>query len=228
MRRLAGATAARGGEAPSDEQIAVLAVSLCDPNQDEVVEQLCALGRSDQPFAPIVRDYLAPLARRLGEGWEEDEFSFVEVGIAMSRLHLVLRRLERHRTPQRIRHDQTLFFATVPGETHMLGSEMAAGLFREAGWDVELHLGLEQAALDEALIATPAMVVGLSASGLHSIEALRHSVATVRLVRPDMVVVVGGAIVDAAPEAVEDMAPDATFADAMDALTDIRRLTMVV
>ena len=219
LRRLARGpgTDAAGRLDPGDE-VSKLALGLCHPGREWAVDLLSTLGQSDMPYSTIVENYLAPLALRIGQGWEDDELTFVDVGIGASRLHRVLRRMEQTRPAPRIRRRQTLFVATVPGETHLLGPEMAAGLFRETGWDVELQLGLDDVELGEALSATSATVAGLSATGQQSLPALERAVAMARVIRPDMAVVVGGAIVTIAPEPVAAMAPDGAFASADEAL----------
>ena len=77
----------------------------------------------------------------LGTWWEEDRVSFVEVTVGTSRMYAIMRALRRQMPLASHIHSKSAIFASVPGETHVLGVRMAADLLRKEGWDIELKIG---------------------------------------------------------------------------------------
>ena len=49
---------------------------------------------SGVPFQDVLLELMAPAARVLGERWEEDQASFVEVALGVSRMHRILREFD--------------------------------------------------------------------------------------------------------------------------------------
>lgn len=84
----------------------------------------------------IYLDLLGPVARRLGQLWEEDRCDFTQVTVGVWQLRQILRDLTPDfvgsaaaATPPR----RALLMA-VPGEQHTFGVVMVADFFRRAGW----------------------------------------------------------------------------------------------
>jgi MerR family transcriptional regulator, light-induced transcriptional regulator len=108
--------------------------------------------------------FIGAAARYLGEGWEDDRLSFIEVTIATGHLYALMRALRAEAQVDQAPQDigRSAMFATVPGEDHGIGITVAAGLFREAGWDIDLHIGANMPALIARIEATLPSIIGLS------------------------------------------------------------------
>jgi methanogenic corrinoid protein MtbC1 len=112
---------------------------------------------------PFLRETLAPLLHRVGEAWAAGELSVRHEHFASERVEDLLRALrapfeERARGPVAV-------LATLPGERHALGLQMAALVLVKAGFRV-LYLGPDCPAADmvETARALKARVLAVSAS----------------------------------------------------------------
>ncbi|HKM61988.1 MAG TPA: cobalamin B12-binding domain-containing protein [Acidisphaera sp.] len=81
---------------------------------------------------------LTDAARLLGEFWQEDRCSFVDVTISMGRLQQIVRGLSPAFQTAALRraHPETMLLLATPGEQHTLGLIILAEFFRSAGWHV--------------------------------------------------------------------------------------------
>jgi methanogenic corrinoid protein MtbC1 len=77
---------------------------------------------------------IAPAARRLGDFWRQDVCDFADVTIATGALRAILRDVLADEANFRKSGAPALMIATAPGETHELGGDIAAAVFRRAGW----------------------------------------------------------------------------------------------
>lgn len=167
--------------------------------------------------------YIGQSAALLGERWENDELTPLQVTIGAGTLYALMRALRRDGAQGPVGDPRrAALFATVPGEQHGLGITVAADLFRDAGWEIDLQLGLGHAALvDRARRARPD-IVGLSLSGADRLADLARLVVALRLVVP-------GALLGVAPgslsaedvDAVVDV--DVIFGDAPSAIAQLER-----
>jgi MerR family transcriptional regulator, light-induced transcriptional regulator len=119
---------------------------------------------------------------------------------------------------------RSAMFATVPGEDHGIGITVAADLFREAGWDIDLHVGANMSALVARIEATTPSIIGLSVTTNRHLDALVRLVVAARLIMPHAIIgVAPGAGVDPADlHALVDI--DLVFGDARSALAELDRL----
>ncbi len=178
-----------------DPCAAAMAYALCDPEDDAaglLVDDLLAAGLSVED---LCHEHLAPAARRLGMLWDQDRLPFTEVAMATARIQSILRRMPTGRVLPGRAAGPGAVFAAVPGETHTLGVMMAADLFRRAGWDVGLLVGLSHDELLAHVTRDDRPIIGLSCSGDHSYPALRRLLAAIGNARPDAQVMVSGQIV---------------------------------
>jgi methanogenic corrinoid protein MtbC1 len=170
--------------------------------------------------------YVGAAARHLGEGWEQDRLSFIEVTIATGHLYALMRVLRAEAAAGRAREDagRHAMFATVPGEDHAIGITIAADLFHEAGWDIDLHVGANLNALVARIETTRPCNIGLSLMTDRHLDALVRLVVGARIIVPNAIIgVAPGAGVDrkALPELVDI---DLIFDDARSALAELDRL----
>ncbi|MGY6410253.1 MAG: cobalamin B12-binding domain-containing protein [Alkalilacustris sp.] len=172
----------------------------------------------------IYTDYIAAAARFLGAAWDSNRLSLTEVSVATGHLYALMRAMGAERPPADRDGRRSALFAAVPGEDHALGITVAAGLFRDAGWDIDLQVGRSQAELLARAEATRPSVVGLSLSTAARLSALARLVVGLRLALPH-------AILGVAPAARLDAATldhmldiDLVLGDADSARTALERL----
>lgn len=81
---------------------------------------------------------LTDAARLLGEFWQEDRCSFVDVTISMGRLQQIVRGLAPafQTTALQRAHPESMLLLATPGEQHTFGLIILAEFFRSAGWHV--------------------------------------------------------------------------------------------
>ena len=170
--------------------------------------------------------YIVAAARKLGEKWDEDRLSFTEVTIGTGHLYALMRALRREGPPFAASFDarRHALFATVPGETHGIGITVAADLFREAGWEIDLQMGTSQEKLVARVEASQPQIVGLSLSTDSRLPDLVRLVVALRLVVPQAIIgVAAGAEID--DDTITDLVDiDLIFHDAVTACTDLDRL----
>lgn len=105
-----------------------------DSEAEEIVTHVQTLLDRGMTMERVFLDLLAPVARKLGEFWEEDVCTFTEVTLGLSRLHRVLHEIGG-RTGGMPAAKRRAFFAPVPGETHTFGISMLEEFFLHAGWE---------------------------------------------------------------------------------------------
>jgi methanogenic corrinoid protein MtbC1 len=159
---------------------------------------LIAAERNDGVTRELVYlNTLAGSARLMGEMWEQDRISFLDMTVAMGRVFSIMRQLRHEDYPHQ--HPRTssphALFITVPGETHTLGVTMAADIFRQRGWQITLRTGLSHADLIESLRYERHPVIGISAGHPSMLEALTRLMVALRLVQPQARIIVGGQVV---------------------------------
>ena len=158
--------------------------------------------------------YLAEAARRLGQWWQDDRVGSVEVVIGAGRIYAIMRGLRRLFGPGRARDARfRAVFASVPGETHMLGVAMAADLLTMHGWEIDLRAGLDHDALVAEVGAAAYPIIGLSASSTRMLFPLARLIVALRLSNPGAWILVSGPIVALEPGVAHLVDADAAARD---------------
>lgn len=184
-----------------------------------IIEQRRMEGQSSERLCLTL---LTLLARRLGEWWEQDRCSFVEVTLGMIVLHEELRALGCGLTPAaRIGGGgRSALMLTTFGNQHSLGIAMVAEFFRAGGWAVADDPMESEAAL---LARVADQWFGLVAISVASSEALRGLAPQIAAIRrqsrnPEVAVMLGGPALLAEPGLAGAVGADATAPDAAEAL----------
>jgi MerR family transcriptional regulator, light-induced transcriptional regulator len=199
---------------PSPEQIATFSALLLDPSTEDVTGHVLALLDDGLSLDSLLLELLAPAARNLGKLWEEDECDFVDVTIAVGRLHALARDLCRKLESGSFgSHERSILLIPSPGETHTFCLSIVASFFREAGWDVttsDSDLGLD------LLRAEWFDVVGLTLSCDVLLPGLTDVVSAARAAscNRDLRVMVGGPLFVRHPEQLHATGADAMAQDA--------------
>ncbi len=147
----------------------------------------------------ILCHLIEPTARALGDVWMSDDCSELDLTIGLSMLQLAGHAVRHTPTPEELKNRKySILLATMPGETHSLGTSLLADLFTDAGWHVDMAFPDSTHALTNQLKAQQpdALDLGLSESLLRrdSVVQLRETIERSRFAAPDhlTVISVGG------------------------------------
>lgn len=204
--------AASGVPRVSQEDVRAFAQLVLAP--DENVAHACieAMRTSGISVETIYTDLLAPVARHLGELWEDDLCDFTEVTIGLGRLQQVLRELSPAFSQSNVSTSgNRVLLLPGPGEQHTFGLVMVAEFFRRAGWDV--GGGPWEAGADPVVMVQREWfdVVGFSLGNVAQLDDLAACIDRVRraALNKSVCVIVGGPLFLANPEYVTYVNADA-------------------
>jgi len=209
------------------EEVAELAHALMSDDPETSLTHVAGLFDSGLSMEAVYLHHLAPAARLLGEWWDANRVSLVDVTIAAGRVFAVMRQYRRLYQDPHIKQRSALF-AAVPGEQHRLGVQMAADLFAERGWRVRVVHEDRHAPLLTAINADRSPVIGLSASGMASLDPLIRLVIALRVARPTARIILGGMIVNLQLRALRRLELDGLVGDMASAEAVIARLESMV
>lgn len=208
------------------DQIAAFCDVLIMPDPDAAlrfIEDRRAEGLSRHG---VYLGYVAGGARCLGERWERDELSFLQVTCGTGHLYALMRALRTELPLLQRRFDthRVALFATVPGEDHGIGITVAAGIFREAGWEIDLETGTDHDQLVADVEVKLPRIVGLSLSTERRLDALVRLVVAIRLIVPDAIIGVAAPSSFSEQRLHELVDIDLVFADAATAFQKLEQL----
>lgn len=173
-------------------------------------------------------ELLGPAARRLGRRWEDDDCGFLDVTLGVGRLQQALFRLGSAlpAPPPAATGTYRALLTPVPGEQHTFGVQIVAELFRQQGWLVTGGGGRSRAALCAALGREWFHLLGLSVACERLLDSLAADIDALRSAsrNPDLVVLIGGPLVDRRPELLAGIGADGIAAGAREAPGQARRL----
>lgn len=184
-------------------------------------EYVAGLAAAGIPLDAIYLQLLGPSARLLGDMWEQDRVSFVDVTVGLCTLHQILFRLavEDDASGAMAEAPGSALFAPVPGETHVFGTLIVAKMFARAGWNCWTELGESREALIALQEDNGFELVGLSMSCDRHAESLRATVAALRgAACPPRTIFVGGPAFHRAPGLASEVGADALANDPSQAI----------
>lgn len=200
----------------SQEDVRAFAQLVLAP--DENVAHACieAMRTSGISVETIYTDLLAPVARYLGELWEDDLCDFTQVTVGLGRLQQVLRELSpAFGQSNASTSGNRVLLLPGPGEQHTFGLVMVAEFFRRAGWDV--GGGAWEAGADPVVMVQREWfdVVGFSLGNVGQLDDLAACIKSVRgaALNKSICVIVGGPLFLANPEYVAYVNADAASTD---------------
>ncbi|MFM7345065.1 MAG: B12-binding domain-containing protein [Tagaea sp.] len=185
------------------------------PHEDaalDCVERALARGI---PVERIYLDLLAPAARRLGAGWEDDSLDFTQVMTGLTRLHLTLHALSaRFAPPDPDRGARSILLAPNPGDEHVFGALMLTEFFRRAGWATRCELQAGGDDLADLIREGRFDAVALSCASDRLANGIERTIAGLRRAGGQrLTVLVGGRLFADRPELAHAVGADATAAD---------------
>lgn len=173
-----------------EESVAAFCDALIQPDPDAALAFVEALRAEGMTRQGVYLGYIGAAARMLGERWDASLLSFVDVTIGTGHLYALMRALRAESREHGSANDTRRYalFATVPGETHGIGITVAADLFREAGWEIDLQLGTEQESLLARVERSRPQIIGLSLSTNYRLEDLARLVVALRFAAPQSII----------------------------------------
>lgn len=170
----------------------------------------------------IYLDLLAPVARRLGEMWENDTCDFTEVTIGLWCLQNAMRELSPvfPRSPDVQASGPRIVLVPLPGEAHSFGLSMVHEFFSRAGWDAWTGPVDSSADLCGMVKREWVDVIGFSLACDEKLDALRTEIKAVRRAssNPGLGVMVGGPGFTANPLLAAQVGADGTATDGLQAV----------
>lgn len=177
-------------------------------------------------------DLLAPAARYLGEMWEEDSASFLEVTLGLLRLQRVMSEIgpafrgERPDMAEAGERVRRALLLPAPGDQHTFGAAMVADFFRRAGWTIWTAPRAPVRALAGVVRREWFTLVGFSVSCADRLDAVEAVIRAIRRAsrNPDIAVLVGGPVFVAHPEFAALVGADGTARDGRQAVLQAESL----
>ncbi|NHB76969.1 cobalamin B12-binding domain-containing protein [Rhodobacter calidifons] len=153
------------------------------------------MARLKVTAAAVACGYVPEAARLLGEQWEADEISFVDVTIRAERLHEIVRRVDEDFDVVRPATDLTALVLVAEAEQHTLGAFVLALQLRAAGFGVVVRVAPVASELTQLLSASRFDLALVSLGCTAAMESGMALIRTLRLLsREDICIFVGGAI----------------------------------
>lgn len=170
----------------------------------------------------IYLNLLTPVARKLGERWDNDEADFTQVTVALWRIKQLMYDLSPvfQEYAEYKQQGKNVMLVPLPGSQHTLGLFMVSEFFARAGWRVWGELAATEADIIHMVQSQWFDIVGLSASVREQFPDLKQMIAQVRAVslNPHVGIMIGSPVFNQNPDLIEDLGADMVGIDAVDAL----------
>ena len=183
------------------------------------VKELCAQGIE---LEELYLNLLTPVARKLGEKWDNDDADFTQVTVALWRIKQLMYDLSPifQEYAEYKQQGKSVMLVPLPGSQHTLGLFMVSEFFARAGWRVWGELAATEADILRMAKTQWFDVVGLSASLQEQFPDLKRMINEVRSVslNPHVGIMIGSPVFNQNPDLIEDLGADMVGIDAVDAL----------
>ena len=193
-------------------------------DDEEVQARVNAFREQGVPVQSLFLDLFAPVARHLGDLWDQDLCEFTDVTLALGRLQRLLRdNTELRQQPPLIREDGQAFrilLLPCPGEQHTFGLSLVAELFHSAGWDVSTDFSSDPQLNAQTLAQKDWYdVMGFSLGAQANLPRLSQIMQNVRKssMNRRISIIVGGPLFVAHPEYADEIHADAIITNGKDA-----------
>ena len=165
---------------------------------------------------------LTPVARKLGEMWDNDEADFTQVTVALWRIKQLMYDLSPmfQEYAEYKQQGKSVMLVPLPGSQHTLGLFMVSEFFARAGWRVWGELAATEADILRMAKTQWFDVVGLAASVREQFPDLKRMIEEVRSasLNPHVGIMIGSPVFNQNPDLIDDLGADMVGIDAVDAL----------
>lgn len=197
----------------SEAEVEMLARSLVKDDLDKALQLAVSIHEKGLRVEEVYMGLLAAAARKLGDWWDNDQISLVDVTIGTSQIFGIMREFDKIARPAVSVSEKSALFIAAPDETHTIGVNMAANLFEREGWQIRLLVGLDHEAVISRVARDKHPIIGISSGGQHSLADLARLILAIRIERPHAFLLVSGNVVNQYHEQLEAMMPDAIAKD---------------
>ncbi|MFC0389427.1 cobalamin B12-binding domain-containing protein [Muricoccus vinaceus] len=211
------------------KDITRLAASLLAHDTEAAAARVEEVRSRGATLEHVSLDLMAPVARRLGEMWADDDCTYTDVTLGVWRLQQLLRGLspvfQPQSDPARGEHRRALIVA-MPGEDHSFGTDIVAGLLRLSGWEVCNEPAATGGELSRRVRRERFAIVGLSAGCSDDLTAMAALIAGIRRAAGGQAigVMVGGYVFTQQPQGALRVGADAVALDARHAVRQAESL----
>lgn len=186
------------------------------------------IGRGHE-LPTLMVELFASSARELGEMWNEDQISFVEVTVGVCRLHQIVHTLTgQPDSPADIGKNgsPSILIASAPGEQHVFGVLVASELFRQHEWTVFSETSGDPDLIGRHLANHRFDIAGISASHDGVVRDLPGLIKTLRRTsrNPSVKLLVGGPLFEQSPHIAREIGADGIAGRGLDAPELARKL----
>jgi len=221
-------------EKPSPAEVFALTQLLLKQDTLQSADFVEAMRKRGMMQECLYLELLAPAARSLGEMWEADACDFVEVTLALGRLHQLLRLLSLAFRDQEL--DETaipdrkglrkVLLTAAPGEQHSFGLAIVAEFFERAGWDVWGSHQKTNQDLSSVVRSEWFDAAGFSVGCECRLDGLASCICALRSasLNDKIAIMVGGPLFVSHPEYAAMVGADASASDARQAVVEAERL----
>jgi len=209
---------------PHAAELADLLIAADPTEAFALIDRLCADGR---PLAKLCAGLFEPTARALGDLWQRDDCSELDITLGLSQLQVAVRRLNLTAesgdllAPRSAELPHSVLVAPSPHESHLLGSTISSEVFWRAGWDVHCAYPDSNAALSQIVQERWYDVLDLSLSSVftreHRLPAMADTISAAHAssVNPSITVIVDGRLFFERPQAFAEVGADAGSGSAL-------------
>ncbi len=162
--------------------IVVLAELALDQEAATLVNHVNGIIRRGVSAEAVLVNYLAPTSRLLGEQWDNDDISFIDVTMAVWRLQEVIHDLAARIPAAAAPEEGALrsLFSVMPGDNHGFGTTVVDECFRRNGWHSRCMTATDERQLIETVSGEWFDLVGLTVSCDHQLADLPKLIGRVR------------------------------------------------
>lgn len=209
---------------PDADELETFCEALLRGDEHESAAMIAAAQARGLSLETVYTGYVAAAAARLGGQWEAGLIGCLEMMAVAGRLYAIMRSLRPAAPVAGPGAVRRAIFASVPGDVHFLGVTMAADMFRQRGWQVDLLTGLDHDALLQRINRADVPVIGLSAGPEALLMPLARLVMALRISRPEALIVLGGRITGQRPDLAQLIDADHIAGDAISAIAPVTAL----
>ncbi|KXB00676.1 hypothetical protein AKJ41_03855 [candidate division MSBL1 archaeon SCGC-AAA259O05] len=199
--------------------------SIMDGDEERTIEVVDRLLESGEDPEKIIDEGIVPSMRAVGEKFDSGEYFIPDMLVSADASQAALEKLEPLLSTESAEKSDKAVFATVQGDQHDIGKNLAIMTFKGAGYRVkDLGTDVSPEEVVEAVKEFNADVVGLSALLTTTMEVQREVIEVLDGdgVRDEVLVAVGGAPVteEYADDIGADVYGDSPF-EALNKLDDL-------
>lgn len=178
---------------PSFEELKEAIMNGDEDKTNEIVDRLL---ESDEDPEKIIDEGIVPSMREVGKKFDSGEYFIPDMLVSADASQVALEKLEPLLGKEAAEKSKKAVFATVKGDQHDIGKNLAVMIFKGAGYRVrDLGTDVSPEEVVEAVKEFDADVVGLSALLTTTMEAQRETIEALdeNGLGDEVLVVVGGA-----------------------------------